>query len=70
MRRSDAAHQVGVLTVDVRQGMPLTNRAPLEYEHEVAVLRHVAVEGVPQVDGVQREALDVIVDFCDRTSRS
>jgi hypothetical protein len=32
----------GPLRMDVRQGMGLLNRAPLEYEDEVAVLRHVA----------------------------
>jgi dienelactone hydrolase len=32
----------GPLRADVRQGMGLLNRAPLEYEDEVAVLRHVA----------------------------
>ncbi len=32
----------GPLRTDVRQGMGLLNRAPLEYEDEVAVLRHVA----------------------------
>jgi dienelactone hydrolase len=32
----------GPLRTDVRQGMGLMNRSPLEYEDEVAVLRHVA----------------------------
>jgi dienelactone hydrolase len=32
----------GALHADVRQGMGLLNRAPLEYEDEVAILRHVA----------------------------
>jgi dienelactone hydrolase len=32
----------GRLRTQVRQGMDLMNRAPLEYEDEVAVLRHVA----------------------------
>lgn len=32
----------GPLRTDVRQGMGLMSRAPLEYEDEVAVLRHVA----------------------------
>jgi hypothetical protein len=32
----------GRLHADVRQGMGLLNRAPLEYEDEVAILRHVA----------------------------
>lgn len=32
----------GALRADVRQGMGLLNRAPLEYEDEVAILRHVA----------------------------
>jgi dienelactone hydrolase len=39
----------GRLTSDIRQGMGLLNRAPLEYEDEVAVLRHVARH--PRVDG-------------------
>ncbi|MBM2622058.1 hypothetical protein JIG36_41800 [Actinoplanes sp. LDG1-06] len=39
----------GVLRTDVRQGMELMSRAPLEYEDEVAVLRHVA--GLPAIDG-------------------
>ena len=38
----------GPLRTDVRQGMGLMSRAPLEYEDEVAVLRHVAEH--PQVD--------------------
>jgi dienelactone hydrolase len=32
----------GALHEDVRQGMGLLNRAPLEYEDEVAILRHAA----------------------------
>ena len=32
----------GALHADVRQGMGLLNRAPLEYEDEIAILRHVA----------------------------
>ncbi len=39
----------GPLRVQSRQGMELMNRAPLEYEDEVAVLRHVA--GHPAIDG-------------------
>ena len=39
----------GPLRTDVRQGMGLLNRAPLEYEDEVAVLRHVAQH--PAIDG-------------------
>ena len=39
----------GPLRVQGRQGMELMNRAPLEFEDEVAVLRHVA--GHPAVDG-------------------
>ncbi|MEV6299103.1 hypothetical protein AB0M02_06835 [Actinoplanes sp. NPDC051861] len=39
----------GVLHTDVRQGMDLMSRAPLEFEDEVAVLRHVAK--LPAVDG-------------------
>ena len=35
-------HQGGRLVVDRRQGMDLMNRAPLEYEDELAILRHVA----------------------------
>lgn len=38
----------GRLVSTVRQGMGLMNRAPLEYEDEVAVLRHVA--GHPAID--------------------
>ena len=41
----------GPLRTDVRQGMGLMNRAPLEYEDEVAVLRHVAEH--PAVDAGQ-----------------
>ncbi|MBU2664141.1 hypothetical protein KOI35_11620 [Actinoplanes bogorensis] len=39
----------GALRTDVRQGMELMSRAPLEYEDEVAVLRHVAK--LPGIDG-------------------
>jgi dienelactone hydrolase len=38
----------GRLHAEVRQGMGLLNRAPLEYEDEVAILRHVA--GHPAID--------------------
>jgi dienelactone hydrolase len=38
----------GELKVDVRQGMPLTSRAPLEYEDEVAILRDVSAD--PRID--------------------
>jgi dienelactone hydrolase len=38
----------GRLRTEVRQGMGLLNRAPLEYEDEVAVLRHVADQ--PTID--------------------
>jgi hypothetical protein len=41
----------GPLRADVRQGMGLLNRAPLEYEDEVAVLRHVA--GHPSISSEQ-----------------
>ena len=39
----------GPLRVQGRQGMELMNRAPLEFEDEVAILRHVA--GHPAIDG-------------------
>jgi dienelactone hydrolase len=39
----------GRLVSTVRQGMGLMNRAPLEYEDEVAVLRHAAAR--PDIDG-------------------
>lgn len=39
----------GALRADVRQGMELLSRAPLEYEDEVAILRDVAK--LPQIDG-------------------
>ena len=39
----------GALRTDVRQGMELMSRAPLEYEDEVAILRHVAT--LPGIDG-------------------
>ncbi len=35
-------HRGGRLVIDRRQGMDLMNRAPLEYEDELAILRHVA----------------------------
>jgi dienelactone hydrolase len=38
----------GALHADIRQGMGLLNRAPLEYEDEVAILRHVASR--PDID--------------------
>jgi dienelactone hydrolase len=38
----------GALRTDIRQGMELMSRAPLEYEDEVAVLRHVARH--PRID--------------------
>ena len=41
-------HRGGALHADVRQGMGLLNRAPLEYEDEVAILRHVAQH--PDID--------------------
>jgi len=41
-------HHGGALRSDIRQGMGLLNRAPLEYEDEVAILRHVAEH--PNVD--------------------
>ena len=34
-------HQGGPLIVDRRQGMDLLNRAPLEFEDEVAIIKHV-----------------------------
>lgn len=36
-------HHGGPLIIDRRQGMDLMNRAPLEYEDELAILRHVAL---------------------------
>ena len=39
----------GPLRSTVRQGMGLMSRAPLEYEDEVAILRHVATH--PAIDG-------------------
>jgi hypothetical protein len=42
-------HRGGPLVVDQRSGMDLMNRSPLEFEDELAVLRHVARH--PQVDG-------------------
>ena len=41
----------GPLRSRCRQGMGLMNRAPLEYEDEVAILRHVATH--PAIDGDQ-----------------
>ncbi|HEY7931461.1 MAG TPA: hypothetical protein VIC81_04260 [Acidimicrobiales bacterium] len=41
-------HRGGNLVIDARQGMELLNRAPLEYEDELAILRHVAAH--PNVD--------------------
>ena len=41
-------HNGGPLVVDHRQGMELMNRGPLEFEDELAILRHVAAH--PQVD--------------------
>jgi hypothetical protein len=35
-------HHGGPLVIDRRQGMDLMNRAPLEYEDELAILQHVA----------------------------
>lgn len=39
----------GALRTTIRQGMGLMNRSPLEYEDEVAVLRHAAAH--PDIDG-------------------
>jgi hypothetical protein len=39
----------GPLKTDIRQGMELMSRAPLEYEDEVSILRHVAHH--PRIDG-------------------
>jgi hypothetical protein len=44
-------HEGGPLHADIRQGMGLFNRAPLEYEDEVAILRHVAAR--PEIDADQ-----------------
>ncbi|HSN02419.1 MAG TPA: hypothetical protein VLS91_02935 [Acidimicrobiales bacterium] len=41
-------HHGGKLIIDRRQGMDLMNRAPLEYEDELAILRHVAQH--PNID--------------------
>jgi len=41
-------HNGGALVVDRRQGMDLMNRAPLEYEDELAILQHVALH--PNID--------------------
>ena len=41
-------HRGGPLIIDRRQGMDLMNRAPLEYEDELAILRHVALH--PNID--------------------
>lgn len=38
----------GPLVRDTRQGMPLLNRAPLEFEDEVSILRHAATD--PRID--------------------
>jgi len=40
----------GRLRVEGRQGMELMNRAPLEYEDEVAILRHVAAHPAIQAE--------------------
>ena len=42
-------HRGGPLVVDERSGMELMNRAPLEFEDELAILRHVRRH--PRVDG-------------------
>ena len=42
-------HNGGPLMIDVRQGMELMNRSPLEFEDELAILQHVRRH--PQVDG-------------------
>lgn len=42
-------HNGGPLMVDVRQGMELMNRSPLEFEDELAILQHVRAN--PQIDG-------------------
>ena len=47
-RSSWATRRAGELTIGGRQGMEMTNRAPLEYEDEVSVLRHVAED--PRID--------------------
>jgi dienelactone hydrolase len=44
-------HDGGRLIHSGRQGMELLNRAPLEYEDEVAILRHVA--SLPEIAGDQ-----------------
>ncbi|HUY42515.1 MAG TPA: hypothetical protein VMU98_01990 [Acidimicrobiales bacterium] len=41
-------HHGGPLIIDHRQGMDLMNRAPLEYEDELSILRHVALH--PNID--------------------
>ena len=41
-------HQGGSLIVDRRQGMDLLNRAPLEFEDEVAIIKHVRLH--PRID--------------------
>lgn len=41
-------HNGGPLMVDVRQGMELMNRSPLEFEDELAILQHVRL--LPQID--------------------
>lgn len=44
-------HLGGPLIVDRRQGMDLMNRSPLEYEDELAILRHVALN--PRIDAAR-----------------
>lgn len=44
-------HTGGPLVADRRQGMELMNRAPLEFEDELAILRHVAT--LRQIDAAQ-----------------
>ncbi|MCW2840202.1 MAG: hypothetical protein JWR55_1685 [Aeromicrobium sp.] len=41
-------HHGGPLVVDQRQGMELLNRSPLEFEDELAILRHVGAH--PRID--------------------
>ena len=45
-------HDGGRLVVDRRQGMDLLNRSPLEFEDELAIVRHVA-----QLDDIDAERL-------------
>lgn len=42
-------HNGGELKMDVRQGMQLLNRAPLEYEDEISILENVKKD--PRIDG-------------------